>query len=125
MLLPQITKAVNTWLGAVAADKKMPRSIVALNVGLFEVPGGYNAYIIGSKTFDPANSDWATSEDYTPHFKYLKFEGWLYRLLTWRWFQSLLARDIRRYIAQNPTAGFSQVRHITIGFDDGDLEILK
>lgn len=69
--LPYLRNAIHDWLCRVVASEAPPSSIVAFNIGLFETPDGYSAYLAGCESYDPANDDWATMEAFTPKERYL------------------------------------------------------
>lgn len=60
------------WLTNIAETELPSAGVIAFNIGLFEGEDGYTAYLIGSKEYDPDDSDWACSEDFIPEKKYFK-----------------------------------------------------
>ena len=50
---------ISQWLSNVSGSERPRTQIVAFNVGLFESPDGFVAYLIGSSAYDPVDDDWA------------------------------------------------------------------
>lgn len=73
----------HAWLGHVCSTERPPSSVVAFNIGLFEAPDGYSAYLAGADHYDEEDSDWVCNETFTPEERYfalssneLKEESW-------------------------------------------------
>jgi len=62
------------WLKRVVQEKP-PASVIAYNIGLFETPDGYSAYLIGAPTFDEQNGHWACEEVFTPSERYFSISS--------------------------------------------------
>lgn len=54
------------WIKSIVQNSNIPKEINAINFWIFEDKNWYNLYIIGSKTYDKANDDWACNQDYIP-----------------------------------------------------------
>lgn len=119
------TKIIN-WLNLLNSQETIPPEIIALNFGLFETETGYGIYLIGSTEYDEDDSDWACLP--------CDFEAKNYQLTLkntknndWESFQNLVI-DTLNTCLKNPTFSqrmFAKISHITTGFDDGDLEVIK
>ncbi len=113
------------WLTEIGSSKNFSQEIKALNFGLFEIENGYGIYLIGSKEYDENNGDWATNEDFVPKNKYYYIEQ--SEKQEWEEFQKDTRKRILDYLDSKKEDGliFNRVRHITIGFDDGNLNLIK
>ena len=116
----EVAMAFDSWLSEIDSES-IPETIVAVNLGLFETPGGYTAYLTGSCRFDPDDDTWACSDDFVPRAKDFPltstFPGvpWPDVLIAYR-------RLLESYLAKHPQSPLHRVAAITVGFDDGDLE---
>lgn len=122
----QIQTQIIDWLNLLNSQETIPPEIIALNFGLFETQTGYGIYLIGSTEYDEDDSDWACLP--------CDFEAKNYQLTLentknndWESFQNLVIDTLNTYL-KNPTFSqrmFAKISHITTGFDDGDLEVIK
>ncbi|HEY5675832.1 MAG TPA: hypothetical protein VIR81_03560 [Myxococcales bacterium] len=120
-----MTSAIGTWLEEVARVEKPPENIVAYNIGLFESPEGYCAYLSGATRYSEEDPDWARDDTYTPEHRYCVL-GEL---------DGRGAGEVRRSVIESvrsflssPAGGASflaRARAVTVGFDDGDLVPVK
>ncbi len=117
--------ALGEWLNEVVRDEKPAQEIVAFNIGLFESPEGYCAYLSGAKTYSADDPDWATEESYTPAQRYcvlgdLGGQGW-------EEVQESVVDSVRSFLDSAPGAGsfLAKAHAVTVGFDDGDLVTVK
>lgn len=120
-----MTSAIGTWLEEVARDEHPPAGIVAYNIGLFESPEGYCAYLSGATRYSEEDPEWARDDTYTPVHRYCMLG-------------ELGGRDsdeVRRAVVESvrsflgsPAGGasfFARAQAVTVGFDDGDLVPVK
>jgi hypothetical protein len=114
----------NDWLAQICTTEKPDKSIVAYNFGLFETSNGYTAYLIGSKTYDPEETDWATEVDFAPTLKYYELPSLNFKHLQFDVAQSNIKQMIKEFMKSSiyKQSFFMHAKAITIGFDDGDLE---
>ena len=96
---------------------------MAFNVGLFETPEGYCAYLSGARRFDPSSGDWALEDSYSPNQRELSlpnsafnFSGWVDVSLQ---VQTAVKRALDEQLRQS---ALTSAQAVTVGFDDGDLE---
>ncbi len=112
------------WLARICDEEEPPTSVVAFNVGLFETPEGYSAYLVGSDCYDPEDSDWATRETFTPAERYFSFgrEGFA----SWEQAHDAVIEATRRFLeSPEGTESFlATAMALTVGFDDGELELV-
>lgn len=112
---------ISAWLARVCAAKQPSDSVVAYNVGLFETPKGFTAYLVGADRFDPANGDWACRASFTPKERNRPLPGGEFT----GWEQALAAvvEAVRTFLDSEPgRASFlARAVAVTVGFDDGEL----
>lgn len=107
----------------------LPYEIVVLNFVIFNTHRydmGYKLSITGSKTYDSHNKEWVNFIDYTPPRHYSEY------ILGFHYEEPEVVLDfvitgLKEYLASPKFLQnlFSQVPHITTGFDDGDLIVIK
>ena len=116
-----VIESVKSWL--FANDQEVPDDIVALHIGIFEGEGCFTLYLIGSKTYDPNDDDWACNEDFIPDEKYYEVPLCYLADSDWKAFQHLVKTIVEEYLAENAADEDSIFCHriVTVGFDDGDL----
>lgn len=117
--------AFAAWLDA-AGQEEISSDVVAYNVGLFEGENGFTAYLVGASSYNPDDSDWACDEAFTPEQRYFEIP----RDATgddWEDAQRLVAAMVRAYLADANNAGgyLRGADAVTVGFDDGDLELVS
>jgi len=120
-----IRNDVYLWLDRISDEETLPDDIVGVLVGLFESPEGYALYVTGSKTFDEEDSDWACNLDFEPRSKYLTCVDETVNAMKWDEFLAEAIRVVKEYVAEKPESLLAQAKHLGIGFDDGDLVVLK
>lgn len=62
---------IEHWIKTINKETGCPTDVIALNFGLFESVNGYGIYLIGSKSYDENDDDWACDIDFEPQNKYL------------------------------------------------------
>ncbi|BFL70227.1 MULTISPECIES: hypothetical protein [Moraxella] len=120
-------ECLQNYLHDLNVNNNLPNEIVAINFGIFEsgqYEVGYQLYVMGSKRYDSHNDDWACFIDYTPEYPDypLGFYGMSREVI--QDFVQLVLSDYLKNMDFSQKL-FSQVPHITIGFDDGNLIVIK
>jgi len=115
---------ISSWLGQLLAEQPPPSNIVAFNVGLFETPDGYCAYLSGATWFDASSDDWALEDAYSPSQREFPLPNSLYPFSGWQDALSQVQAALKRALGHTPLMQSPLVRAkaVTVGFDDGDLE---
>lgn len=112
------------WLARICDEEEPPTSVVAFKVGLFETPDGYSAYLIGSTHYDTEDSDWAREEAFAPSERYFSFgrEGFV----SWQEAHDAVVEATRRFLEspEGMESFLSSAMALTVGFDDGELELV-
>jgi hypothetical protein len=114
---------ISNWLSQLLAAQPPPPNIVAFNVGLFETPDGYCAYLSGATRFDASSDNWALEDAYSPTQRELALPKSIYPFSGWQdalsQVQGALIRALSHTLKQSPLV---QAQAVTVSFDDGDLE---
>ncbi len=122
-----IEEKFNDWLNNLNKTETIDPQIVAFNFGLFETSEGYIMYLIGSKTFDPNDDDWAANIDFEPKEKYLHFDREEVATENWQEFLHISTELLGDYIHSDkyPFSILKDAEAVTTGFDDGVLVRIK
>ncbi len=115
------------WLENINNSEKIDSSIIGFNFGLFEATDGFEMYLIGSKTFDIDDEDWATNVDFEPKHKYFQFGKDLSADKDWQDIQNFSEKLVSEYVNSSrfKNSIFANAKGITTGFDDGNLTLIK
>lgn len=115
-----IKKIVEDWIIQINQEAELPKEIVALNFGLFEP---YGIELIGANEYDSTDDDWACQEDFRVEtsikLPISEQEDWEDVL---ECIQEILKDIIKEHSNDLPILN---VNHITTGFSDGDLVVVK
>jgi hypothetical protein len=115
------------WIEKINENETVDNSIIGFNFGLFETTNGFEMYLIGSKTFDKDDEDWATNVDFEPKQKYFQFGKEFSADKDWQEILKITETLIFNYVSSEKfkTSIFANAKGITTGFDDGNLTIIK
>lgn len=113
---------IRKWLIQINQKDKLPQNIVALNFNLYEGP--YALDLIGSATYDESDEDWACNEDFIPKLRRCPSLG-IPDDKSWEEVLKIVESILRDLIREMPDIELFKVQHIAVGFDDGNLIIIK
>lgn len=115
------------WIERINQTEKFDNSIIGFNFGLFETTEGFEMYLIGSKTFDQEDEDWATNVDFEPKEKYFQFGQEFSTNKDWQDVLKYSEKLVQDYFNSDKfkTSIFVNAKGITTGFDDGNLTIIR
>jgi len=115
---------LSNWLGQLLAAQPPPSNIVAFNIGLFETPDGYCAYLSGATRFDASSDNWALEDAYSPSQREFPLPQSLYSFSSWQDALSQVHGALKRALGHAPIkqSPLLHAQAVTVGFDDGDLE---
>lgn len=116
-----VKRAIRRWILAMDQAERLPTDIVALNFGLFE-PFGIE--LIGSKTYDAENEDWACEEDFVPRQRTCPNLSIPARL-GWEAVLQGIAEILKELTHELTDVKLLRAKHITTGFCDGNLMVVK
>jgi hypothetical protein len=120
-------KSLNDWITNICLTENPDKNIIAYNFGLFETEEGYTIYLMGSETYDKKNDDWATSTDFSPEYDTYLLPSKEYKNLEWDKTLKKITKKLKLF-TKSPTFNKSflaKAKAITVGFDDGDLTLIK
>jgi hypothetical protein len=123
----KIEQTFTEWIEKINEIETVDNSIIGFNFGLFETTNGFEMYLIGSKTFDKDDVDWATNVDFEPKQKYFQFGKEFSADKDWQEILKISETLIFNYVSSEKfkTSIFANAKGITTGFDDGNLTIIK
>ena len=122
--LEVLSEKINNWLQEIADTDKIPETVKAIYIGIFEGENTYHLHIAGSNEFTPQSSDWTCNEDFEPQDKY--FDSCIKNTeVNWDAFLNLIVGVIKQYITDNPMSYLVMSKHVAVGFDDGDIVSVK
>lgn len=125
----KIEAIIKRWLLFIESQETVPPDIVALNFNIWEATeetgaSCYTLELTGSEHYDPDNDDWACDEDYEPRERNcnaLKLSS----KLPWEEILQTLAEVLKELKDELPYTSIFRVEHITVGFTDGELTVIK
>jgi len=116
-----VEAAVCDWLAAILEVESPPSSAVAFNVGLYETPDGFAAYLIGADHFDGESGDWASNPTYRCD-QHLQLTRARHGAPSWELIEKSAATATRRVRLDQPGSFLGRATAVTVGFDEGDLQ---
>jgi len=122
----EIKRLVNFWINRIDDKEQIPQSVKAFNFGIIETESDYQVYLVGTKSYDTNNDDWACEEVFIPKERYLSL-GVDSKKWNWEEIQSIVKTGIEQFIETriSPLTFVHSAEYLTIGFDDGELERIK
>jgi hypothetical protein len=110
------------WLSRICVEEKPSESVIAYNIGLFETPDGFSAYLIGADTFDKNSNDWACDEAFTPKERYFSISR--EQVDGWKNFETVIIEATKNFLwsPDGEKTFLAKAVAITVGFDDGNLK---
>lgn len=123
----EFEERLSNWVRTLSTEERIPINIKALNFGLFESETGYIVHLYGCENYEEKDDVWSYSEDFVPKKRFLEFNQQYIKDMHWESFQSLVARALGKLLASGPAEEYNilSVKHVTTGFDDGDLIVVK
>ena len=113
------------WVKGILSKENPSGQVIAYNFGLTEKLKCYSIYLIGSKSYDENNDDWACNESFVPREREINL---LYSKKT-KWSEVLdeTVKNIQRLLKEDfiKDSFLESAKAITVGFDDGDLIKIK
>lgn len=121
-----IEQRFTEWIQHINQTEKIDSSIIGFNFGLFETTEGFEMYLIGSKTFDIEDEDWATNVDFEPKQKYFQFGQEFSADKDWQAILKYSEMLVQGYVSSGKYKNsiFVNARGITTGFDAGNLTVI-
>lgn len=122
-----VDQRFHEWVDNINKTERIDKSIIAFNFGLFESEEGFTMYLTGSKVFDKDDDDWATNRNFEPKQKYFSFGNEFLKDKDWQDILKYAESLVQSYVKSEyfKTSIFAQAIAITVGFDDGELTLIK
>lgn len=112
---------IREWILRINEQEILPKNIVALNFGLYEP---YGVELIGSSNYDEEDDDWACEEDFIPEERFCPKLG-IEDTCDWEAVLEEIKIILKELVQELKELPLLDVEHITTGFYDGDLVIIK
>lgn len=116
-----VKKIIKEWILRIENDEILPDNIEALNFGLFEP---YGIELIGAKEYDAEDDDWACEEDFIPKERQCD-ELNIDNECNWEIVLNEMQMILKELVDELKELPLLNVNHITTGFCDGDLIVVK
>lgn len=125
--MDELEQKFAAWIERVSLSSPPPSDISVFNVGLFETPSGYTAYLGGFKEYDSDDDDWACEADYFPKEKYLELPHSFVSGKDWESVEKGMVTMIKELLLSTKKSVniLTIATILTVGFDDGTLTRLK
>lgn len=116
-----VKKVIKEWILRINNEEVLPDDIEALNFGLFEP---YAIELVGALTYDAEDDDWACEEDFIPNERQCPELNIDYEY-DWETVLSEIQIILKELVDELKDLPLLNVKHITTGFCDGDLIVVK
>lgn len=126
---PKVKDIVRQWILYIDAHEILPNTIVALNFNIWEVVDEdnvscYTLELIGSERYDAEDDDWACEEDFDPRSRNCDALQ-LSSKIPWEDVLKGLVEVLKELKVELGEINLFRVEHITVGFTEGNLEVIK
>lgn len=116
-----LKEILKRWIVNIDKTEELPSDIVALSFNLYEP---YGIEMVGSTWFDEKDEDWACDEDFEPTQRSCPdFE--ISDNLKWEDVLDIVVAILKVLIEELSDLKIFKVKHIAVGFVDGNLTIIK
>ena len=113
--------AIKDWLIKTNKTDELSSDIVALSFNLYEP---YGLELVGSTWYDEDDEDWACEEDFEPTQRSCPdFE--ISGNPKWEDVLEIVIEILKELVKELSDLNLFKVKHIAIGFVDGDLTVIK
>lgn len=119
--MEKVKSIILDWISDIDKNEKLPSDIIALNFGLFEP---YGIELIGSNEYDEEDEDWACNEDFVPQKRTCPKLP-ISSDTPWERVLEEITIILKDLVKENKNIRLFQVKHITTGFCDGNLVVIK
>lgn len=116
-----LKQKIKEWVISINEEEKLSEEIKALNFGLFEP---YGIELIGAIEYDAENDDWACEEDFVPNQRQCPNVE-VSTDIKWEEFLNKIVIILKELIKELDYLDLFKVEHITTGFCDGDLVLIR
>lgn len=120
----ELKNLVIDWIKNIDSKETVPESIEGINFGIYGTNRGYSMYLIGSKYYDEEDDMWTCDEDFVPEDKYLKNLP-ISKSISCEAVVDTMIKLLKDIINEFSDLELFKVDHITSGFDNMELYIIK
>lgn len=117
----RVKEIIKNWILRINKEETLPKNIVALNFGLFEP---YGIELIGSKYYNSEDDDWACEEDFEPIERTCP-ELNISEDMNWEDVLDMIVDILKELVSELNDIEIFKIKHITTGFSDSELVIIK
>lgn len=117
----QLKQKIKEWVISINEEEKLSEEIKALNFGLFEP---YGIELIGAIEYNAEDDDWACEEDFVPNQRQCPNVE-VSTDIKWEEFLNTIVMILKELIIELDYLDLFKVEHITTGFCDGDLVLIR
>lgn len=116
---------IKDWVQRITNDEQPVEGIIAYYFGLFRNEKSYIIYLVGSFEYDTESPDWAFNDDFEPKDKYLALPD--LNGLEWEEVLRKVKIELEDILSSESLKDsfLGQAKAIAMGFDDGDIVILR
>lgn len=112
---------IKDWLIEIDKTDKLPTDIIALSFNLFE-PFGLE--LVGSTWYDKEDEDWACEEAFIPTQRICP-NFYVSENFGWEKVLEIVTQILKELVFELSSIKLLKVKHIAVGFVDGDLITIK
>ena len=117
----RVKNIIKNWILRIDEEETLPKEIIALNFGLFEP---YGIELTGSELYNFYDDDWACDEDFEPVERTCPDLN-IPEDMDWKDVLEMISEILEELVSELDALEILQVPHITTGFCDSDLVIIK
>lgn len=117
-----VKHAITEWLLNIDKQIELPQHIIAIN---FDLSQPYAVTFIGSSEYDSEDEDWACDDELEDCVGFVDIQALLTSEISWEAVQTMVATILTELMQTLPNLNIFQVDHITLGFVDGNLQVIK
>ena len=116
-----VKSIVKEWILKINENEEIEEDIIAINFGIFEP---YGIELIGSKEYDSEDDDWACEGDFVP-IERTCAELNIDSEIEWEEVLDNMVEILTELADELNDIDLLKVQHITTGFCDGDLVVIR
>ncbi len=117
----ELKDLIKDWIIRIDETEELPKGIKALNFGLYEP---FGVELIGSKVYNAEDDDWVFREDFVPEERECPDIDITERL-AWEYLLKVTVSILKELRIELKDLDLFKVPHITTGFREGALALIK
>lgn len=116
-----LKSTIKNWLIQIDRTDTLPAEIIALSFNLYEP---YSLELVGSTWFDKEDEDWACEEEFEPTQRTCP-DFVIPKNLKWEKVLEIVTQILKEIFSELCSTKLLKVKHIAVGFVDGNLTVIK